>query len=689
VPEPDLEVRIVGNRADAIQRVPGSGTVIGAKEIDRAQPVNTAEMLRRVPGVQVREEFSGGSRLDLSIRGLESGRSRRVLMLEDGVPLALNPYSEPDMNYAPAIERYRAIEVVKGSGNILFGPQTLAGTINFVTRSPPDRPTFIADVDGGTYGYLRTLASYGDSVGNARFFVQVLNRRGDGFREQAFESTDALGKVVFPTGENGEAVVRLSWRQDDAVSEDVGLTSRMYRENPRQPTLAPHDHLLFDRYDVAVIHEQRFSSQTKLKTLVYAYSQPRIWRRQDWDRGAVPGITYERVVGDATTPREGVFFRYSNAVLDRDYGVVGLEPRAEHRARTGSVEHTFDFGGRVLRETAHYDQREGGYPDTYAGSSDFEERHTGTAFAVYLQDRIAFTPKLLVTPGIRFEHLELDRVVLRQAVSGVVQDAYNEGTQGVSGVVPGIGTTYGSKEATLFAGVHVGFAPPRVTSAISPRGLPADVHAEQSINYELGTRLAPTSWLRAEGTGFLSNFNNQVIVNTTPGVDANLTDAGATNIFGAETSIALAIDRLLELPLTTELGVRYTFSRATFRYGPNAGNLLPYAPEHSANANLDLEHRSGLGGQIAYTFVSRQFTDAANVVPEDVTGSVGVLDAYSIVDATAHYRYRPWNLTFRLTAKNLLDADYVLARRPNGIFPGGFRQVILGVRWEWEGRPRE
>jgi hypothetical protein len=65
------------------------------------------------------------------------------------------------------------------------------------------------------------------------------------------------------------------------------------------------------------------------------------------------------------------------------------------------------------------------------------------------------------------------------------------------------------------------------------------------------------------------------------------------------------------------------------------------------------------------------------------------LDAYSIVDATARYRYRPWNLTFRLTAKNLLHADYILARRPNGIFPGGFRQVILGIRWEWEGQARQ
>src|SRR5207253_2700099 len=137
-----------------------------------------------------------------------------VLMLEDGVPMALNPYTEPDLNHAPQIERYRAIEVVKGSGNILFGPQTLAGTINFVTIAPPEQRTLVLDVDGGSYGYARTLASYGDTLGNARYVAQVLYRRGDGFREQPFESIGGLAKVVFPTNANGEAVLRLGFQRD-------------------------------------------------------------------------------------------------------------------------------------------------------------------------------------------------------------------------------------------------------------------------------------------------------------------------------------------------------------------------------------------------------------------------------------------------------------------------------------------
>ena len=81
-PEP-IEVHVVADQAEAIQKIPGSFTVVDKKELERAGPVNTAEMLRRVPGVTVREETAGGNRIDIGVRGLDPGRSRRVLVLED------------------------------------------------------------------------------------------------------------------------------------------------------------------------------------------------------------------------------------------------------------------------------------------------------------------------------------------------------------------------------------------------------------------------------------------------------------------------------------------------------------------------------------------------------------------------------------------------------------------------------
>ena len=71
------EVRVIGDKADSLQKIPGSGTLVAHKEIDRAQPYDASEMLRRVPGVNVSQQEGGGLRLDMGIHGLdpESGAS--------------------------------------------------------------------------------------------------------------------------------------------------------------------------------------------------------------------------------------------------------------------------------------------------------------------------------------------------------------------------------------------------------------------------------------------------------------------------------------------------------------------------------------------------------------------------------------------------------------------------------------
>lgn len=677
-----VEVRVIGNKADALQRVPGSGTIVTGEQLRRAAPSDVGEVLRRVPGVQVRSEYGGGLRLDIGVRGLEGGRSRRVLVLEDGIPVSLNPYAEPDMYYSPPIERMRGVEVVKGSGSILFGPQTVGGVVNFLTLLPEEKRRAAVDVEGGQLGYFRGLGMYNDFFGSGRYLVQALYRRGNGVRDESFDQVDLLAKTALDTSNHGEAIVKLGFHDAWADSDDVGLTREMYAKTPRRATLAPNDRLHLRRYDASVVHEERLSETTKLKTLLYGYVTDRIWRRQDYTRSRAPGQTYDRVVGDETIPYGAIYFENADTVLDRQYEVLGIEPRIEQRFTTAGVGHTLDFGARALAETAHYQQRSGDTPTSYAGALDNEEKHRTLALAAYVQDRMEFREWLLVTPGVRLEHPAFHREILRQGG----RDVDVSGDSSVTGVVPGIGMTAGTRRVNVFAGVHVGWAPPRVTASISPKGQTAELGAESSLNYELGTRLRPLPWLGAGATGFLSNFDNQVVLNTGgAGTEQTAeTDAGKTRHLGTELDSVVELGRALGLGFVLDFGARYTFARATFEQGANEGNLLPYAPLHAFNANLDVEEPHGFGGQLAYGFVAEQFTDAANTVEEDATGRIGVIPARHVVDATVHYRNKPTGLSARLTVKNLFDDVYVVARRPEGIFVSGFRQVVVGLRWDYE-----
>jgi Fe(3+) dicitrate transport protein len=713
--EPVAEVRVIGDKADALQKVPGSGTLVTTKEIQNAQPVDASEMLRRVPGLTATQQESNGLRMDVGIHGLDPGRSRRVLILEDGVPVAVNPYAEPDIYYVPAVERMRGIEVVKGSGNILFGPQTIGGVINFLTLLPPEHRHEAAEIDAGFWagdhclpgrpcllgnvpeGYLSVLASHGDAPSeHVRYIVQVMHKASDGTRDESFAITDALGKVVFDTGDSGHATLKLGFRDDETMSDDNGLTQEMFLTDPRRPTLSPADRISQQHYDISLTHEQRFDEHLKLTTLAYAYRTQRIWNRQDYDRntagaGLLPLSQYEFWVGDTSLTGGALYFRNSDTILDRHYDVAGVEPRFEWRTSTGDIGHTLNFGARFLYETAHYEQRSGNTPTSDDGTLDYVFDHSSWAFATYAEDRLEVRDWLLVTPGVRFEEAYFTSDVSRQADIDVSPPQTNGGS--VNGVVPGIGIVAGTPKVNVYAGMHVGWAPPRITSPIAPKAgtTVVQLSPESSINYELGTRITHKRLLHFEGTAYLIDFDNQVIASSGAlgsGGQLTLVNGGATRHFGVEGGASFGLGEALKLrPTAIDLGVRYTFARAVFAGGPFDGNWLPYAPAAGVVAFADVDHKSGLGGEVAWTYTGEQFTDAQNTLYPDATGRTGKLPSYQAVDIALRYKLRGTGLTFKLAAKDAMNQVFAFARRPDGIQVSGFRQIIAGVRWDWDAGP--
>jgi Fe(3+) dicitrate transport protein len=704
-----VEVRVIGGAADALQRIPGSGTIITSQEIQRAEPYDTAEILNRVPGITARQEQESGARLDIGVRGLDPGRSRNLLILEDGIPMSLNPYAEPDLYIAPQIDRMRGIEVVKGSGSILFGPSTIGGVINFLTLAPPPRPTAVVETDYGSFNYKKLLAQYGDTVGTARYVIQGTYKAGDGFEAQPFQTTDVFAKAAFDTSKTGQAILKLGFHDDTTYADDIGLTRDMFETNPGSATLVPHDHMHQRRYAASLIHEEHLGDSTTVRTLIYAYETQRLWQRQDWERtpydpnNPPPGLPsgFQSFGGNLSTPGSGVYFLNADTILNRTYDVAGLEPRFETHVETGSVGHKLEYGARILGETAEYQQSSGQNYDSSSGVLTEQETHRTIAEAGYLQDTIAFRDDVVFTPGLRLEHASFQRIVLHQpeppsatnpcpaGQQTCPADVYLPGYLSSTGVIPGVGSIFGSRDNHVFGGIHYGWQPPRVATSFSPLGTPLQVSAQTAINYEIGTRLAPVRWLHGELTGFLISYENEVIAGAAnAGDNEGLTNGGPTRHVGAESAAYVQIGRAMHWKTSLDLLARYTFARATFVGGQYAGNLVPYAPLHTFNVTADVSHPIGFGGEVAFYYTASQFSDPNDTREPDATGVYGLIPAHTDLDANVHYRHAPTGLSIRLAVKDALQDYYITERRPNGIAVGGFRNIMLGLRWDWEAKER-
>ena len=114
----------IGDSTATLRRLPGVITVVDAATLTSSRVFTATEALRKVPGVNVRDEEGFGLRPNIGIRGLNPTRSTKVLLLEDGVPFTIAPYGDNASYYHPPIERFESVEVLKGSGQIAYGPVT-------------------------------------------------------------------------------------------------------------------------------------------------------------------------------------------------------------------------------------------------------------------------------------------------------------------------------------------------------------------------------------------------------------------------------------------------------------------------------------------------------------------------------------------------------------------------------------
>lgn len=87
------EVIVVG-APERLTKIAGTATILREAELSGSRVFNLNEALRKVPGVNVRDEEGFSLRPNIGLRGLNPTRSTKILLLEDGLPLAYSAYGD-------------------------------------------------------------------------------------------------------------------------------------------------------------------------------------------------------------------------------------------------------------------------------------------------------------------------------------------------------------------------------------------------------------------------------------------------------------------------------------------------------------------------------------------------------------------------------------------------------------------
>lgn len=229
----EVEVTTVSKEPEEVWKTAAAIYVITQDDIVRSGASNIPEALRLAPGVEVARITSG--EYAIGIRGFNSRLSRSVLVLIDGRTVystfTAGTYWETNDVEMKDIDR---IEIIRGPGGTIWGPNAVNGVINIITKDTKDTQGFQGAAGGGNVEQVFGDARYGS--GNGKGFTYKAYVKGFGWAPQYHSDGDN-----YDDWHSGQGGFRMDWTahthdsyrlQGDVYGQDFGERVTLTTYNP-------------------------------------------------------------------------------------------------------------------------------------------------------------------------------------------------------------------------------------------------------------------------------------------------------------------------------------------------------------------------------------------------------------------------------------------------------------------------
>ena len=637
----DVGIVVTATRlARPVTTVPASVRVITRKQIEQSGATDALEVLAAVPGITLRSTSGSVQGTTIAMAGFDDSR---IAVLVDGRPINRPDMAPVDWLSIPlsSIER---IEVVRGPASALYGDRAVAGVVNVITAGPA---AYLVEVSAAidTTGSNRQALSFSQS--GAQWDGRLTLTRTQETPTRNRTDSESLGVITDATLRLGRGLtLSLSGRYIPASYQLPGsLTEEQFRADPDQAN--------------------NLDDEVKSTTAELGVEA----ERDD-------GITRVRVPVRFSRVAEVVdfasFLSFSNVTIE----TVDARPQFSGSVFIGQyAEVVLSGGGDVRYQTLEAER----FPDSDRNARTFRGTLSRIVAAPWLRAELIPHPSLSVDAGTRYEFARLN-------ADSDQAPAMNDSVEHTPFVFD-VGAVWKPTETVKldirYARV---FRYPSFDEQVSYYGLGdafyTDIDPEQGHHLTAGAEFRTTTW---------------------NGTDVALSAAPYYLLMADEVAYDMAVFRNVNLDETRRFGARadarlstrqfaaaagYAFDHAVFAAGPNSGNRVPLAPQHSGtiDARLNLPIGLAVGSTVALSGSFYQGGDEANAQPQ--------IDGRVDWDAQVSWEpaFFPGTRVY-VAGKNLLDdrastsAFYVPPFEEGGIpastgrYPMAGRRCEVGARW--------
>lgn len=680
------EITIIGD-ALAQKELAGSGAVIESEQLRLEVATDINQILKTVPGVYIREEEGFGLRPNIGIRGATAERSARILLLEDGVPIAPAPYAAPAAYYFPTLARMSSVEVLKGVSMLTHGPQSTGGALNLISTPLPTETGGSLRASLGSFGSSDTTVSYGIAGNELSALVEATQRHSDGFKsldgdgsDTGFDIADYLVKLGW-MGDTQQLLFKAQYSAETSNETYIGLTDRDFAANAnRRYRMTALDQMDNHHASLSLRHFWQISDSVELSSEWYRNDFARDWYKLAngaiWIDQANAGDDLAAAILHGDADVAGLYYKHNN----REYLAEGA--RLAISWLTG--QHTIELSSRWHDDRVDrwqpsdiYDQVNGEliFRGTVSPSGSNNRLEGATAQALALTDAWQVNDRLRLDLALRRETVRS----FSHRFSDVARDELSDSRRNRTQVtLPGVGAFYElTPSIALLAGIHKGFSP-------LGAGAKPDEKPELSVNWEMGLRYSGI--VDADVIVFRSDFDNKAEICSVASPCSNGAEQGAfvtgeAVIQGVELSLSGEYELgFASVPVSlsfTQTDAEITSARGLS--GVQNGDHLAAVPKTMAAIRTGLVFASG-----TEFLATAKFTDALCVKAgcNRDNDSLSQTDSYWSVDLALHHELSD-SLSGFVKLENATDERAIVSRQPDGARPNKPQSLIAGFEWRF------
>ena len=655
---------------------------------------NARQIFNQIPGLNIYQNDDAGLQLHIGGRGLDPNRTSNFNTRQNSYDISADVLGYPESYYTPPAEAIEEIQIIRGAASLQYGTQ-FGGLLNFkLKESTTQKPiSLLLRNSIGSNSLYSNFTQVSGKLGKWRYTSFFNLKNGNGFRPNSkFNSSNVFFKLSHDFSKNTQVSAEITYL-DYLAQQAGGLSDNLFQENPYQSNRERNWFSLYwFLYNFKLEHELSKKSNLSLNVFGLNAQRNAIGFRSNRVSQIDPNQERDLIKGDFNN--YGLELRWLQKYNIRNKESVFLLGGKYYRARNTSIQ-----GPGSAQSDADFSFYKEQYP-TYSQQSNYI--YPNENFALFAENIFYFNDDFSITPGLRYENIITStegsyQKINTDAAGNIIfnQTLNSEESRQRSFILLGVGLSYklsplfeiygnGSQNyrSVTFADISIinpAFAiNPKITDE---KGYTIDLGIRGKIDKIVSLDINLFHIAYKDRIGFIQKVFSDGSVKSERG------NLGNADLNGLESLIDLNLSELLNFDTTIyslKSFFNYSFIKSKYTESTTPGIVgknVEFVPENNFKTGLQFGYKN-LAANVQYSFVSDQYTDSSNAIEGNLSGVIGLIPSYSLLDFSGSYSLNNIKLEFGIN--NLLNEAYFTRRATGypgpGIIPSPNRNIYISTQ---------